>query len=259
MSFSSDDLASVLLAPDREFAGYGQGILRSWDADTFNNQVEYRGTILTDLPVMSGTDALSFQAGDVVLLMKWKPTGKGLGSYWIAGRPVIPASGRAVEAIEFLTGTLALAVSAQVFASRMFLAEVSGLPGSSGSRNNVTYGALTGGGAGPVVEDVPISAAGKALVAVGCQIACTMAAGDWGYMSYSISGATSRSAVDENAYDMGVLGDPALFVALRGRAMAMSIQTGLNEGAHTFTSLYRTENTNGSVFFYNRSMLVIGF
>lgn len=93
MSFSNDDLAAIFSGQDREHTGYGQGILLSFDPNTFENTVDFRGATLTNLPVAVGIEALTFRPGDSVLLMKWTPTGGGLSSYWIAGRPIVPGAG----------------------------------------------------------------------------------------------------------------------------------------------------------------------
>ncbi|MGH9247987.1 MAG: tail fiber domain-containing protein [Acidimicrobiales bacterium] len=85
MSFP--DNLGPLLTPPVEGAGlrFSQGRILSWDPNTFENLIEWKGITLSDLPVAAGVDALSFDIGDVVGMLGWNPTG-GAGSWWILGR-----------------------------------------------------------------------------------------------------------------------------------------------------------------------------
>lgn len=256
MTFASDDLASVLIAPQREHAGYGQGILVSFDTETFENIVDYRGTRLTNLPVLSGPDALTYQAGDVVLLMRWSPTGNGLASYWIAGRPVIPGAGRGEAAVSFMSGALARAISAEVFADRIFTDEVAPQVQIS---NQTTFGDLPGS-AGPTVT-ATIGDSGVAVVAFGCRIEASTNATPstaTGYMSIEVSGSTSVSPSVEDSFrwqmgDVGLSGTRVDGV----RASSVRPITGLNPGEHTFTAKYRTGTSDATVGFDSRALTVI--
>lgn len=90
MTFREDDLAKLFSDEPQAETNYGQATLTAFNPETFENSVLYRGTTLRNLTVLSSADAQLWEIGDTVLLMKWTPTGGGLSSYWIAGRPVTP-------------------------------------------------------------------------------------------------------------------------------------------------------------------------
>lgn len=50
---------------------HGQATVIAWDRDTLANQIEYRGGVLTDVPVMGDPDARVVRAGDRVAVMCW--------------------------------------------------------------------------------------------------------------------------------------------------------------------------------------------
>lgn len=101
MSFSRSDLTPLLTPPPDEPVRFGQGKILSWDRETFENQIEFRGVTITDVPVMSGIEALTYEVGDIVSLIGWAPDG-GFGSWWINGRIVIPGSGKGASAVKYL-------------------------------------------------------------------------------------------------------------------------------------------------------------
>lgn len=258
MTWASDDLASVLVAPDREWSGYGQGILRSFNAETFANTVEYRGALLHDLPVLPGLDALGWVAGDIVLLMKWKPAGgRGVASYWIAGNPVIPGTGTGEKKVAVLRSNVASQIAREVIAAGIKPVAAAGAV----TADHTNYQDKTDG---PVVEDVEIGPAGLALVGVGCNMAISAIPSDGprtGYMAYRVSGATTVVASDADAYQLGFGdGDTGNISSMQLRTMAWSVQSGLSEGLHTFTAQYRTGAAYPTpVPFDNRIMIVMGF
>lgn len=71
---------------------HAQGVIKSWDVETFANTVTVDGVEFRDLPVASGVEALTYQPGDVVLVEKWFPGGRrgelGVGTAWIRGRVI---------------------------------------------------------------------------------------------------------------------------------------------------------------------------
>jgi hypothetical protein len=254
VTYPTDDLATLLVPRQQEHTGYGQGIIRGWNPETFENQVEFRGAILTNLPVMSGTEALTYQPGDVVLLMRWTPTGGGLSSYWIAGRPIVPGGGRAKQVVSWMRGSLASAISAEVLADRVQSISDGGI----GTRNDIAYGDLSGADVGPVVTDVEISEAGAAIVFVSAECIVNISAGRTGFMSYDVSGPTSRAANDAWAYTNSISGDPSLSVIPGIGAGRLSVQKGLEPGTYSFTCRYRTVDTGGNVQWLGRNLTVIG-
>lgn len=260
MTFATDDLASVLIAPDREFAGYGQALLRQFDNESFDNTVEYRGALLHNLPVLDRVGGLSYKAGDVVLLMKWRPTGGGLASFWIAGSPVVPGAGRAEEAVAFLRGQLAKQISAEVFAGRVHSDSVEGQEQTT----STSYTDLTT--VGPTVADVEISAAGLAIVFTNAGIhggGSSTKTSQGGDMSFEVSGATSvaPTANDPRSVRLtvatgtfGDIGTPSVV----DRSCSMTVVP-LNPGIHTFQAKYRASGTNSPTGQFNqRSLVVVG-
>lgn len=252
---SSDDLGPLLVPPpfDRGLR-YGQGRLLTWNTDTFENQVEWLGVTLTNLPVITGVDALTFQPGDLVSLLGWAPGG-GAGSWWILGKVIIPGTDAAEQAIAFLRSRVAAQIARNVIAETMHTAQVFGI----GERNSTSYGDLTFIDEGPIIADVQISEAGKAVVAVSCQMTAHISAGRQGFMSAEVTGATSLPPDDNRAFVVGVAGDPTLSVDPTGQATEFAILEGLNPGPHTFQAKYRTITTDGPVQFTNPEMVVWAF
>lgn len=267
MSFASDDLAQLFVGPDREHTGYGQGILAAWDPDTFQNQVSYRGTTLRNLPVLPGVDALSWQPGDVVLLMRWTPSGGGLSSYWLAGRPVIPGAGRAEQAISSLRTDLGRQVALSVFGEAIHVDTNDGLA-SIGDQNSGNNWIDLPGSPGPTVSNVEISESGRAWVFMTARMSVETHTTDaqivLAAMSYEISGATSRAPSLLRALELQhtgqTIGDNDTNAVLATMTRA-HVATGLNPGVHTFRAKY-TALVAGSgqrVSFSQRELQVIPF
>jgi hypothetical protein len=252
------DLARLLVPPQGEDSVLRQARIREFDSTTFENVVEYEGTLLRNVVVGPGAnvEALTYQPGDVVILEGWFPGGQkgelGIGTFAIRGRVIEPGAGAAEKTVAFMTTSLAQ----QVLADRVkFESTTAGVTTASGS-----YTALTGG---PVIPDVEITAAGKALVGVQAHIFVvnSEAAGRLGHMSYSVSGATTRSALDANNLTVGALHSNLSNVnRVDGKAMAWSEQTGLSPGLHTFTAEYRASISDSNpITFQDRRLMVIAY
>ena len=258
--FGSGDLAGVIVQRDREFVGFAEGVIRSWDPSTFEHTINVRGTNLHDLDVAAGVEALTYQPGDVVLLTRWKPRSKkGSATYRIGsgGRVIIPGTGAAERAIAALRTNLAREVSAEIFAARIH----SQSELASAGHSDDTYSDLTGS-PGPTITDVEISPAGRALVLVTARINVMTLAGttgtdEEGRMAYAISGATSRPAEDADMASARSV-DLDKRNGVGGRFTAVSLEEGLNPGLHTFTAKYRTF-AGGSANFDTRNLTVFAF
>lgn len=259
MSFASDDLASVMVAPDREFVGFAQGIIRQWDPSTFANVVRVRGSDLSDLPVASGVEALTYRPGNVVTLTKWRPgSGSGAAQYWIgnSGRVIIPGPDAAEEAIAPMRTSLAQQIAAEVLADRIHIGFLAGV----GTRHSTNYGDLTPisvPGPGPsVTADVT---SGSAIVMLSCRMDAHLGTGtsNTGFMSFEVSGATSIAAQD-GGYELGLSGPDSAGVgvgpisASRVRAIA-----GLNPGENTFTAKFRTGSDSTSAVTFSSLEIVV--
>lgn len=273
MTFASDDLGPVLAPPGGEFVGYGQGVLIQFDNETFENVVLYRGAKLTNLSVLDRVGALTYKPGDVVLLMRWSSTGKGLSSIWIAGVPVVPGAGRAEEAIAFLSTSLAAnliddiveqlltspageELAAFVLGQRVHAANTSGAVVTSSN----SFVSLTGG---PTVSNVSVSDAGLALVWVGAVM--DSSAVDVGLlgsiMSFAVSGATTLGPTSgrsvQNGQSVSVVGSSWSHRTSARTMMAHVVS--LNPGTHTFEARYASQVSGQSTTFADRTLIVMAF
>lgn len=107
--------------------------------------------------------------------------------------------------------------------------------------------------AGPSVSGVDV-VTGRALVLLGGALVANP--GEAPVMGFEISGATSREADDFG----GVL---ALFAGAAGDAVALTTTAvvpvdGLNEGTHTFTAKYKSDQ-GGTALFNQRALTVIAY
>lgn len=67
----------------------GQGVLLTFDSETFENTVSFRGTTYVNMPLLTVTNAVDYEGGDIVVVEGWAPEGR-LGSWYIVGRVIIP-------------------------------------------------------------------------------------------------------------------------------------------------------------------------
>ena len=239
MSYASDDLTPLLAAPVPADGAmrYGQGVIVAWDPNTFANTILWRGTTLTNLPVLSAVDALTYRPGDVVSLIG---TGAGAGTWAIFGRLITPGSGAAARAIDWMTGTLARQVSAQVFADRVKSSTIA----TTESTTSVAFTDLAT--VGPTVT-LDITDSGKALVFLSADL---LAVSDNPAMSFTVSGATSLPADTHRKLWAG----PGVSL---GVTRLISL-TGLNPGSTTFRAKY-SAGSGTECFFSDRTLAVVGF
>ena len=245
MSWASDDLAQIMVAPDREHVGFAEGIIRSWDPETFRSTIAVRGSDLHDLPVASGVEALTYQPGDVVLLSRWKPrSGRGSATYRIGmgGRVIVPGSDAAERAIAFMQTSLAGALSAQIFADRVDSDTVTATEGT-GSTSFTDLDTV-----GPQVT-LNVSEARKAIVWLSSRMDVVNDVNlvDTKNVSVEVSGASSIPPVFVNSLTLHHANNNTEFSSLiRVRAsvqVTLTADDGLNAGTNTFTAKYRTGET----------------
>lgn len=68
----------------------GQGLIKTWDAATGANTVDFRGQEYEDMPFLTVGGAIpEYVGGDIVVIEGWSPQGR-LSSWYIVGRVVIP-------------------------------------------------------------------------------------------------------------------------------------------------------------------------
>lgn len=260
MSSPTDDLGPLLVPPPSgQGLRYGQGRIITWNTETFENQVEWLGVTLTNLPIMAGVDALAFRANDIVGLLGWAP-GAGAGSWWILGKIIIPGSAAAEQSIEFLRSGVAQQIARQVLAAAMFSNSV---PLSEGSVTDPgsTYVAADG----PILSNIEISDSGTCLVLItsriNVQINQPLGVSASGWMSFRITGATTREPSDEESLNTDIFGPAADVIASTIGATRLVLVEGLNPGVHTIEARYRSEGVDPvpqhAVNFTSRNLTVM--
>lgn len=263
--FGTGDLAGVIVQRDREFVGFAEGVVRSWDPSTFSHTINVRGTDLHDLDVAAGAEALTIVPGDTVLLTKWKPRSrKGSATYRVGSgaRIIRPGTGAAAQTIAFLQTSLGSAISAGAFAARIDGDAVFTLDNLGQTSDWVDLGTP-----GPAVADVDVSETGLALVLHGCEVGLTTSSSNLsarGSMSFEVSGATALPPgqdavrIAQLGNTLGLPGD----VSVSPNANVMTASwVPLNEGQHTFTAKYDgvTSAAGNWITFQRRFIIVVSF
>jgi hypothetical protein len=76
--------------PDKaQGAARSQATILTWDAVTLENTVSWRGETYINMPLLTVTAAVDYDAGDIVILEGWAPEGK-LSSWYIIGKVIKP-------------------------------------------------------------------------------------------------------------------------------------------------------------------------
>jgi hypothetical protein len=296
MTRAASDLALQLVPPPSQAVQYGQGKLLSWDRDTFENEVEWRGVTLSNLPVLAGPDALTFAAGDTVGLLGWDAGGKhGTGSWCILGRLILPGSGVAEQRVDFLRQEFVSQIiddlvvelldspagrtlidgivedllvspagqelAAFVLSSRIHSATTDTSPPET--TQSTSYGNLST--VGPTVSGVDISESGRALVLVGGDVRYEQVEGGSGraHMSFEVSGATSFLPANARSREQFVrlsLGSSvgSVISDVGSTSSAAILLDNLNSGTHTFQAKYRSSD-GGFASFRRRNLTIIAF
>lgn len=81
-----DDLTALFGEGGGPEFGLRQGTVTAFNQTTGQNTIACAGAVLTDLPVLSGSESLEYAPGDVVILLKLR------SSWCILGRVVVPNS-----------------------------------------------------------------------------------------------------------------------------------------------------------------------
>lgn len=237
-TYSTDDLTPLIVPTDPGAMRQSQGRILTWDPETFENTVDWRGITLTNVPVKSGVDALTYQPGDVVTLVGWAPSTGGVGSWWIDGRLVIPGAGRGEQAIAWMTGSLARALAGDLLHSD--------LVETAQNRSSTSFGDLA-----TVGPSVTLEAEGRALVTVSARVQPN--SNNVAVMSFEVSGASSLAPSTLRAVGGGAVSDAVDISASR-----TVLVENLNPGSHTFTAKYASINA-ANAFWSNRVITVQPF
>lgn len=263
------DLSRAFVTAPSPTMRYGQGRILAWDPDTFSNVIEWQGEPLRDLPVVGTTDALAYQPGQIVALHGMDADGsQGNTQWWIAGRLFTPGSDNAEAIVDFMRGSLARQISAEIFADRIHPV----VDTTTATRTSTAWGDPNTGTAGPSLTGVSIET-GTALIMLSAWMrfstedTTAINTSEYaGAVGLEISGATSVAPADLNATYMemfkynngGITTTDGVFGVLS--AAYTYPQTGLNAGLHNFTMKYRTTATaTTGLQVLNRSLTVIAF
>ncbi|MFW6091368.1 MAG: hypothetical protein ACODAF_05785 [Actinomycetota bacterium] len=249
-----DDLSLLLQPPPSQPVRYGQGKLLAWDAETFENEISFRGITLTDVPVLSGAEALTYQVGDTVGLLGWAPESGSLGSWWILGRLVIPGSGRGEAAVDWLTTSLGEAVARSVISETVHSDVVSAEETLSESADGDT-GYTDLDTTGPEITFDTETGRWIVILFANGGIPGDSAAAR---MGYTASGAQSLSATNDRATLLG--SSREIGTAGFGNHVLARTHDG-SSGEITVTAKYRfiAGDVPGGASFENRFMLVIAY
>lgn len=269
MSYATNDLTPLLTQPVESTLRFGQGIIRSWDSDTFENTVEWRNQTLTNLPVLAGTDALSFRFGDPVALLGWG-NGTGTSTWFILGRAVFPGPTTGAQVVEFMQSTLVAQLiddivtqlltspAGEELAAFVMAQRVSVSIFASGTRSSTTYGDLDyGSGPQPgVTVTANITDSGKALVGIGSRIIAGQGTDhSGGEASVEVTGATSLGP-GFVTFINSKTSDPGSIVGTQVGGMSFAVYT-LNPGSNTFTGKYRSLEAGAPPVGFGGNTLVV--
>lgn len=273
MTYPMENLTPQLVKPLESEVRLGQGIIRSWDNETFENVVEWRGQELTNVNVLAGTDALSYRAGDPVVLIG-NGLGMGTSSWFILGRAVVPGPGTGSEVVEFMQSGLVSQIIDDIVtqlltspAGQELAAFVIGQRVSANfvpdSHILTSQSYTTLPTAGPSVT-IPVSDSGTAIVWLSSQLTALNTGADTtttrGFMSFQVSGATNLAASDLRSYSLGNFAtmDVSEAVSVDTRMSNAIALTGLNPGTHTISARYRVSFAPTGVAFDSRSIVAMG-
>lgn len=117
----ADDLAPLLAPPPEPAFGFRQGTILSFDQSNGANTVNVAGTVLTNVPIISGSESLEFSPGDVVVLLRFASSWAILGRVVIPGGAAFATSALATSGIGIVASNFALSTSPTAIASDTFV------------------------------------------------------------------------------------------------------------------------------------------
>jgi hypothetical protein len=234
MAFRADDLTDLFLPSppaSSQDLRFRQGVVVAWNQETAENVVHVGGTDLVNLPVLNTSEAISLSPGDVVGIIVAGST------MAVLGRLTIPGTPAAASALDAFRGKVLL--SEQIVTDTVSPFEDT----SSGTFTDLAT-------VGPTCTDVLISATGRALVIVSCNMATP---DKGGIMGFEVSGATSLPADITRSVGLSASGTTSIG-ALLSRVIEVP---GLTPGLNTFTAKYERTSGVTAVGFQDRNLTVI--
>lgn len=261
MTFATSDLTPLLQPAPGAQMRYAAGTIVAWNPATFENIVDLRGVPLVNVPVLSGPAGLTYREGDVVALMGSDPAGRrGVASYAVIGRLVVPGPGVAAEAIAYMTTELGEALAASIFSDRITNDRVTGTLFFDDSVPNTDWiDGSSQGSEGPVVSS-RITSTGRALAIVSASIRVK----DTGNVQMSLE-VESQGNVTHEPSD--IRANAAMWTntedSIQANITGVSVIEDLAEGVNTFTAMYRWSfietSTQPQGVLVNRNLTIIGF
>ena len=95
-----DDLARLMQQQPVPGMRFSTGTLRSWNPQTFEHVIEWRGIRITDAVIVPGLDALTWRPGDELLLVTADQSGRhGWASPVVWARAIQPGPDAAETAV----------------------------------------------------------------------------------------------------------------------------------------------------------------
>jgi hypothetical protein len=247
-----DDLAALIGPSPGEDIRLVQGVIKSWNPNTFENEVDVDGVIRRNLRVGSGIEALTYQPGDVVLVEQWFPGGRkgelGVGTSWIVGRILTPGTGAAEQAIAFMRTALAAQIARGVFGEGIHVAQVNDietLTEANGEWQDLDT-------VGPRVTGVEVGDTGRALVEFGATMSSDTPL-DNVALSFEVRDASNNVVLPPH-------GERACQLTFVQPIVATLTRTVLAElpgaGSYTFTLKYTNSFQNATAQFGHRHLIV---
>lgn len=249
----------------------GQGVLRSWDPETFAHVIEWRGLRITDATILAGVDALTWRPGDELILIGADQSGRrGWTDWMVLGRAITPGPGAGAQAIDWMRSSLVRLLmddlveellrspsgqelAAWVLAQRVHAAQAD-------AEVEITSSSWQSAPGGPTVSNVEVSESGVALVTIGARLAVDSfdTFGQEGLMSFQVNGPTSIAPHYTRSAELAVA-DIDANVVIGNTPFRQIVLTGLTPGQYSFSARYSTTpgGSGRPVLFENRSISVI--
>jgi hypothetical protein len=218
--------------------------------------------VLTNLVVLAGPAASTFQKGQTVALIGWAPDG-GAGSWAILGQWISPGTNAAAESVAFMNTALADQISAQVFAAR-----IHNTTGASAVTDSTSWSDGGTGEFNAILTGVNV-VTGFALMILDAEmwidnVHATTPTGRMGArMSAEISGAT---AIDPDLLpgNRALVKTHRLGGSTSGQwesisSVSQTIPLPLNPGVHKFEARYQSIFAGNEVMVVRPAITVIAF